>query len=172
MRRFENRVAVVTGAASGIGRATAMALSREGCHLALVDIKAEPLEETRTLCRADRHVSTHVVNVADKAAMQQLASDVAREHGGTHVLVNNAGVAVGASFMEQSLEDFRGLEIDLGRLQGEHQHLDMRIGTIGVVVVSNDAHHADTMLRTILEFFERDVLDAEMHEIETEVFIW
>ena len=49
---------------------------------------------------------------------------------------------------------------------------DMRIGKIGVVVVSNDAHHADTMLRTILEFFERDVLDAEMHEIETEVFIW
>ena len=49
---------------------------------------------------------------------------------------------------------------------------DMRIGTIGVVVVSNDAHHADTMLRTILEFVERDVLDAEMHEIETEVFIW
>ena len=109
MRRFENRVAVVTVAASGIGRATAMALSREGCHLALVDIKAEPLEETRTLCRADRHVSTHVVNVADKAAMQQLASDVAREHGGTHVLVNNAGVAVGASFMEQSLEDFEWL---------------------------------------------------------------
>jgi uncharacterized protein YlxP (DUF503 family) len=49
---------------------------------------------------------------------------------------------------------------------------DMRIGTIGVVVVSNDPHHAEEMLRSILEFFERDVLDAELREADHEVFIW
>lgn len=49
---------------------------------------------------------------------------------------------------------------------------DMRIGTIGVTVVSNDARHADEMLRTILAFFEREVLDAEMAELDLEVMTW
>ncbi len=49
---------------------------------------------------------------------------------------------------------------------------DMRVGTVGVVVVSNDALHADEMLRTIMEFFERAVPDAELAEIEVEVMPW
>ncbi len=109
MKRLKDRVAVVTGAASGIGRATAIALTREGCHVALVDIKEEPLAETRALCGASRNVSTHVLDVSDKAAMTQLAADVKQEHGGTHILINNAGVSVGATFADHSLEDFEWL---------------------------------------------------------------
>jgi len=49
---------------------------------------------------------------------------------------------------------------------------DMRVGTIGVVVVSNNALHADEMLRAILAFFEREVLDGELTELDQDVFIW
>ena len=49
---------------------------------------------------------------------------------------------------------------------------DMRVGTVGVVVVSNDPHHAEQMLRTIIEYFEREILDAELSEVDHEVFIW
>lgn len=49
---------------------------------------------------------------------------------------------------------------------------DIRVGTIGMTVVSNDALHAEEMLRTILAFFEREVLDAELAELELEVMTW
>lgn len=49
---------------------------------------------------------------------------------------------------------------------------DIRVGTVGVVVVSNNAIHAEEMLRTIVAFFEREVPDADLVEVEHDVFIW
>ncbi|MDJ0867317.1 MAG: SDR family NAD(P)-dependent oxidoreductase [Myxococcota bacterium] len=106
MRTLQDRVAVVTGAASGIGRATAQALAARGCHLALADLNEVGLAETAERARkTGRRVSTHVVDVADRARMAALPDRVAAEHGQVHVLVNNAGVAVGGTLEEQSLED-------------------------------------------------------------------
>lgn len=109
MKRLQDRVAVVTGAGSGIGRATALALAREGCHLALCDVDETGLEETRGLVAGGRRTTQHVVDVADWNRMQRFAEEVRDAHGGADVLVNNAGVSVAARFVDHSLEDFQWL---------------------------------------------------------------
>lgn len=111
MRKLDGRVAVVTGAASGIGRATARALRARGCALALVDLDAAGLESlARELASGpERRVSTHVADVADRARMAALPGEVVAQHGAVHVLVNNAGVATLGTIEEQPLEDFEWL---------------------------------------------------------------
>jgi NAD(P)-dependent dehydrogenase (short-subunit alcohol dehydrogenase family) len=107
VRELAGRVAVVTGAASGIGRATAELLARRGCDLALVDVDGEGLERTATAVAAEgRRASTHLADVASRERMSALPEEVKREHGHVHVLVNNAGVSVGAMLEDHGLEDF------------------------------------------------------------------
>jgi NAD(P)-dependent dehydrogenase (short-subunit alcohol dehydrogenase family) len=107
MKTLKDRVAVVTGASSGIGRATAVALAKEGCDLAISDVNEAGLAETAELVRATgRRACTHRVDVSDKARMQRYAEEVFAEYGKVHVVVNNAGVTVTAPFDEHSLEDF------------------------------------------------------------------
>jgi NAD(P)-dependent dehydrogenase (short-subunit alcohol dehydrogenase family) len=107
MRRIEGRVAVVTGAASGIGRATAKALAARGCRVAVCDVDAAGLAGLAEELRGEgRTVSTHRVDVADRGAMASFAEAVVAEHGHVHVLVNNAGVALGESLEDLSWEDF------------------------------------------------------------------
>ena len=107
MRKLDNAVAVVTGAASGIGRALAELLADKGCELAIADIDAAGLEQTAATLEAKGcTVSSHLVDVADKQRMEAFAAEVAQAHGRVHVVLNNAGVSVAASFDEHSLEDF------------------------------------------------------------------
>ena len=108
MHLNEQTVAVVTGAASGIGRGIALELARRGCRLALVDIDEAGLTRTQALA-PHAHVSIHRTDVGDLAAMQALAEAVVREHGGVHVLVNNAGVSVTAPLDALKIEDFEWL---------------------------------------------------------------
>ncbi len=110
MKKLADRTAVVTGAGSGIGRATSVALAHRGCRLALADIDAAGLAETQRLIQEiGRPVTVHVVDVSQRARMEQFAGEVAAAHGGANILINNAGVAVAASFQEHSLEDFEWL---------------------------------------------------------------
>lgn len=110
MHRLEDRVAVVTGAASGIGRATAIALANTGCHVALVDLNESGLQElAREVEGAGRRATCHAVDVADRNAMARLVGDVVREHGRVEIVVNNAGVSVTSTFEHHSLEDFEWL---------------------------------------------------------------
>lgn len=107
MRTLTDRVVVVTGASSGIGRATAVAFAREGARLALVDVDAEALETTRAEVAAlGRAVSSHRVDVSDRDAMRALAEAVVTEHGAVHVVINNAGVTVTKSFEDHSWDDW------------------------------------------------------------------
>ncbi len=109
MRQFKDRVAVITGAGSGIGRALALALAREGCHLVLAEWNADTLAETEALAAelgAAVTVSGHVVDVSDRAAMEAFAAGVAEAHPCVHLLVNNAGLTVAGSFREKTLDDW------------------------------------------------------------------
>jgi short-subunit dehydrogenase len=107
MRTLKDRVAVVTGAASGIGRATSIELAREGCDLAICDVNDGGLAETAAEIRAlGRRVCVHHVDVSDKERMRRYADEVIAEYNQVNVLVNNAGVSVTAEFDQHSIEDW------------------------------------------------------------------
>lgn len=110
MKNFRGRVAVITGAASGIGRALSIGLAEKGCELALVDVNEAELAETAALSR--RHgvsVSTHQVDVSSRDAMAALPDAVESEHGRADIVVNNAGVTVASTLEDQDLDDFEWL---------------------------------------------------------------
>lgn len=115
--------ALVTGAGSGIGRATAVALAREGSTVICVDLDEATAKTTRDSCRDHGADSTvHRCDVADPAAMNDLAAQVTREHGPLGLLVNNAGVGMTGGFVDTSLEDWewiRSVNLD-GVVHGCH----------------------------------------------------
>lgn len=98
---------MITGAASGIGRATAKLLASRGCRVAVCDVAEEGLDSLGAELReAGRPFSSHVVDVANRTQMAAFAKTVASEHGHVHIVINNAGVALGDSIEELSFEDF------------------------------------------------------------------
>lgn len=106
MLSFLDHVSVITGAASGIGRALAVHLARSGCHLALVDVQGDRLQELAEQLRIpERRVTIHVVDVADHDQMRSLPDDVLQQHGRVDILINNAGVSLAGPFEQYSQTD-------------------------------------------------------------------
>lgn len=105
MKTLKDAVAVVTGAGSGIGRALALKLKSEGAQLALADMNAATLEETRSLI-GSADTRTYVVDVSNAQAVEDFAARVKQDFGRASVLVNNAGVAIYGTFAELTLEEF------------------------------------------------------------------
>jgi butyryl-CoA dehydrogenase len=110
MKDFSGRVAAITGAGSGIGRALANALAGRGAHLALSDIDDTGLAETVAQCEGFgvKITSAHV-DVADRDAVSFWADGVVADHGRVNLIINNAGVALGATVESMSYEDFEWL---------------------------------------------------------------
>jgi NAD(P)-dependent dehydrogenase (short-subunit alcohol dehydrogenase family) len=107
MARWNDKVAVVTGAASGIGRALADVLAAEGCRLALSDVNEAGLAETKaTIEKAGGTVHTQKVNVAKREQVEGWAADIVAHYGGVDIVINNAGVTVVDTFEDISYEDF------------------------------------------------------------------
>jgi NAD(P)-dependent dehydrogenase (short-subunit alcohol dehydrogenase family) len=105
--KLEGRAAVITGAASGIGRGTAQALAKRGCSLAIADLNEEGLAETAALAEAHGvKVSRHRLDVASKEGVEALPDAVLAAHGRADLLFNNAGVAIGGTFEQVAEEDF------------------------------------------------------------------
>ena len=91
--QVKNKVIVVTGGGSGIGRELVFALLKKGARVAAVDISAVSLAETVELAGELRgRLSTHVVNVADRGAVYALPGIVTAAHGAVDGLINNAGI--------------------------------------------------------------------------------
>ena len=105
MRRFRDRVAVVTGAASGIGRALAGRFAAEGMRVVLADIEQDALDRAVGELRRDGATAIGVrTDVAAADSVQNLADAAVAEFGAVHVLCNNAGVGTGTDFAKIPLE--------------------------------------------------------------------
>jgi butyryl-CoA dehydrogenase len=110
VKSFDGRVAAITGASSGIGRALAVELARRGAHLALSDIDEVGLAETVALCEGSGvKVTSQRLDVADRDAMFAWADQVVADHGKVNLIFNNAGVGVAATIEAVSYEDFEWL---------------------------------------------------------------
>ena len=125
--RFKNKLAVITGAGSGIGQQLAIQLAKKGCHLALADISQAGLDKTQQLLaevlsndsddslddnldvKSAVKISLHILDVADQAQMESFAVTIATEHGAANYLFNNAGVALGARIDAVSYADMHWL---------------------------------------------------------------
>lgn len=110
MKNFSGKVAAITGAGSGIGRALAEELASRGTHLALSDVDEQGLAETVLRCeRSGVNVTPTALDVADRDAVFAWADQVVADHGRVNLIANNAGVALGATAAGQSLHDFEWL---------------------------------------------------------------
>ena len=107
MKSLEQRVAIVTGAASGIGRATAWELARRGALLVLVDLDEEALQDTvHELEEAHHQALPLVADIADPQTGPLVVERTLREMGALHILVNNAGVMLAGEFVSSDLDDW------------------------------------------------------------------
>lgn len=104
------KCAVLTGAGSGIGRALALQLNREGCALYLSDINRDTLDETASLLeREDTGCDLQVLDVADREAVEAWARRIAGEAGQVDIVINNAGVALAGMAEDNRYEDVQWL---------------------------------------------------------------
>ena len=148
--RFAGRTALVTGAASGIGRETALALARAGANLVVCDLNGPGVEQTAADVRAlGRSAMARAVDVARRDAMEAFAAEVQAEVGVVDILMNNAGVGLGARFLDTTLDDWEWvLSINLwGVILGCHLFVPPMVarGTGGHVVnVSSVAGYVAT----------------------------
>jgi len=110
MKSFKDKVAAITGAASGMGRELAVELAKQGCHVALSDVNEAGLAETAALARAHGvKVTAQKLDVAQRAAVYAWADQVVADHGKVNLIFNNAGVALGSTVDGMSYEDFEWL---------------------------------------------------------------
>jgi NAD(P)-dependent dehydrogenase (short-subunit alcohol dehydrogenase family) len=110
MRDLQGRVAVITGAASGIGRGIAHALAAEGAHIVVADIEAGPARAVAGELGAQGIRAVPVeVDVADPSSLERLAEQAYAEFGAVHILCNNAGVFIGGPLAETSSEEWAWL---------------------------------------------------------------
>ncbi|UXX94543.1 SDR family oxidoreductase [Streptomyces sp. AD2-2] len=107
--RFGGQLVLVTGAGSGIGRATAFAFAESGARVVAVDRDAESAARTAELARliGAPEAWAETVDVSDEQAMEKLAEKVAAEYGVVDVLVNNAGIGLSGSFFDTTPEDWK-----------------------------------------------------------------
>lgn len=107
IRNLNGRIALVTGAASGIGRETALALGRRGADLVICDLDEQGLGDTDAMLRGlGRDVLARRVDVADREQMRGFAQETLAQVGVVDILMNNAGVGLGAGFLDTSLDDW------------------------------------------------------------------
>ncbi len=107
MKQFKDKVAAITGAASGMGRTLALELARRGCHLALSDVNAAGVTETAEMARKlGVKVTSQTLDVSKREAVFAWADQVVSDHGQVNLIFNNAGVALTVNLDMVSQSDF------------------------------------------------------------------
>src|SRR5579864_329817 len=108
MGRLENRIAIVTGAASGIGRGCALALANEGARVVLGDVDEKGMTETCAAIQTEGGMArSKLLDVASEVSWTSFVDYVAREFGALHILVNNAGICISRRLLDMSFEAWR-----------------------------------------------------------------
>lgn len=101
MKSFKDKVAVITGAGSGMGRYLAVLLAKDGADVCVCDVNEETLQETVEMLRKyNISVSSHLLDVSDKEAIESLPGKVIDQHGKVDMVFNNAGVTTGTHFKD------------------------------------------------------------------------
>jgi NADP-dependent 3-hydroxy acid dehydrogenase YdfG len=107
LKDFKEKVALITGAGSGIGRALALELADSGCSLALVDWNEDSLAETKLLLeKKNVAVSTHAFDISDREKVNDLPNHVLSYHNQNEMGFNNAGLPIVGSVKEVDEEDW------------------------------------------------------------------
>jgi NAD(P)-dependent dehydrogenase (short-subunit alcohol dehydrogenase family) len=113
MKDFSGKIAVVTGGGTGMGRELVRRLVAEGCNVAMCDVFAQAMAETKRLCEASRlpqglRITTHVADVSDETQVQRFRDEVAerQDTDKIHLLFNNAGIGGGGSMVAGSREEW------------------------------------------------------------------
>jgi NAD(P)-dependent dehydrogenase (short-subunit alcohol dehydrogenase family) len=142
---FHNKTVVITGAASGIGRSTALAFAAEGARIVAADLQIEALAPVQKEIEAQGvECMPYAVNVADEGAMKTFAETVQARLGAPHVLINNAGIGYLGLFLQSDLEHWRRiLDVNvMGVVHGCYFFLPMMLeagGPRNVINVSSSA---------------------------------
>lgn len=106
--KANGKVWVVTGGASGIGQQLVLQLLERGGRVAAVDVNPDGLQETALIARAGERLSTHVVDITDRAATEALVAEVVAAHGTVDGLINNAGII--QPFVDFAALDYRDID--------------------------------------------------------------
>ena len=178
MYALQDKIVVVTGAGSGIGRALAQQLAAKGCRLAISDINATTLAETAALLPQPALVQ--VLDVADRAAVYAFAERVQQELGGAHVVINNAGVAVSQTIENTSYDDLEwlmginfwgvvyGSKAFLPQLRARGEGAIVNLSSIfGIIAVpANGAYHcAKFAVRGFTECLRQELHGSDINAI-------
>jgi NAD(P)-dependent dehydrogenase (short-subunit alcohol dehydrogenase family) len=113
MKDFAGRTAVITGGGTGMGRELARQLAAEGCNVAMCDVSAQAMAETKRLCETERlppglRITTHLADVSDEAQLERFRDEIAEQHDtdSIHLLFNNAGIGGGGSLFTNTREQW------------------------------------------------------------------
>jgi len=112
--RLKDKVCVITGAASGIGRAATILFAEEGANVIACDIRKESLEKLKEESKDSDRIFTYVLDVTDRTNIKKVVEEVVEKFGRIDVLVNNAGITRDALLLKMSEEDWdKVIEINL-----------------------------------------------------------
>jgi NAD(P)-dependent dehydrogenase (short-subunit alcohol dehydrogenase family) len=113
MKDLSGKIAVITGGGTGMGRELARQLVAEGCNVAICDISADTMAESKRLCESDRppqgvRITTHIADVSDESQILRFRDEVAKQQSTDkiHLLFNNAGIGGGGSMLTNTREQW------------------------------------------------------------------
>ncbi|GAH44961.1 unnamed protein product, partial [marine sediment metagenome] len=142
--RLKNKVAIITGAGSGIGRTTALLFSEEGAKVVVVEIDKERGQDTvDMITRKGREAFLVPTNITDPSQVKSMVSKVLEAYGKINILVNNAGLYLQGDVRRiQKIEEERQMEVKGGY-----------VGNLLRVNLSNKTYHAEHLDEALLNLF-------------------